>query len=94
MRQARFLFPLSLLLIFGLSLPAFAAKESVEHVGAVNATSIGVEFRIAIDADHTRLTVSGPNGFTFSKEFAAGHNPAFRISDNAAKNIDGVSVVT
>jgi len=64
-------------------------KERAERVGAMMASAISVEFQVTGESDHIRLNVSGPNGFQFSKDFAAGKNPIFRLADNATKNIDG-----
>jgi len=87
-------FILFTILAMTISVAAFAAKPVVEVTpatlseAAVSATA--VQWSATGSFDRVVLTVSGPEGFSFSREFPAGSAPVFRVADLGAKGpVDG-----
>jgi hypothetical protein len=79
-----------LLLTALLTLPALAAPgDGREAVGPMRAFGAAVDWQVAVDNERVVLTVTGPGGFAFSKEFPAGTTPSFRLSDIPTKSADG-----
>src|SRR5207244_1842030 len=71
---------------------AFAAKPVNETPPIVEAgiTASAIQWQASGDYERLILTVSGPENFSFSKEFEAGHVPMLRITDLGAKvPVDG-----
>lgn len=87
-------FVLFTILAIAIPFAAFAAKPVVDSTpatvseAAISATA--VQWSATGSYDRVVLTVSGPESFSFTKEFAAGVSPVLRIVDLGAKGpIDG-----
>ena len=79
------------LLIAALALPAMAAtSERGESVGTMRVSAAAVEWEPIANSEKLILTVSGSNGVAFTREFAGGSHPSFRIQDLARTRVDGV----
>src|SRR5262245_14693952 len=80
-------------LTLAMSVAAFAAKPVTEPGVAINAMSISssaVQWQASGSFERLVLTVSGPEGFSYSKEFAAGAPAILRLQDLGAKTpVDG-----
>ena len=80
---------LFLFLSLAISVAAFAAKpvnsEPAAAINAMSVSSAAIQWQASGNVDHLLLTVSGPEGFTFSKEFAAGAPAILRLQDLGAK---------
>ena len=69
---------------------SFAKSSNSEPVGHLTASASAVQWSTSgIDHERVLLTVVGPNGAVFHKEFAAGSSPAFRLQDLGARLTDG-----
>jgi hypothetical protein len=66
-----------------------AGDRQNEPVAHTVASLSAVEWQVGVDGERVVLTVSGPDGFTYSKSFASGSNPSFRLADITSKNPDG-----
>src|SRR5438094_941774 len=80
-------FGIFLLLTLVISVAAFAAKPISEQPFTVSEASISataIQWQASGDFDRALLTVSGPDGFSMSKEFAAGRAPLLRLQDMGA----------
>jgi hypothetical protein len=83
-RSLRTLF--AILLVASLPMLAFAADKPIARV----ASSISsVEWQVTGDAERMTLSVSGPDGFYFTKTFPAGKNPSLSLRDITSENPDG-----
>ncbi|HVR38401.1 MAG TPA: tail fiber domain-containing protein [Thermoanaerobaculia bacterium] len=60
------------------SMTAFAAGREVAAVGG---SSSSVDFSMSVDYAKVTLTVSGPDGSIWTREFAAGSAPSIRLAD-------------
>src|SRR5882762_9503679 len=69
---------------------SFAKSGNNEAVGHAMASGPNVQW-MTTSADHEKvtLTVVGPNGAVFHKEFAAGATPSFRLQDLGGRLTDG-----
>ena len=74
-----------------LSIPtlSFAKSSSPEPVGRLTASPASVQWMPAGDNERISLTVVGPNGAVYHKEFAGGSMPMFRLQDLGARLTDG-----
>lgn len=69
---------------------SFAKPSGPEPVGHLTASGSSVQWMTsAIDHEKVVLTVVGPNGAVFQKEFARGSAPSFRLQDLGARLTDG-----
>jgi len=80
----------SLICLLLLPTIALAKSGNNETVGHATAAGSSVQWMVS-GADHEKvvLTVVGPNGAVFHKEFAAGSVPSFRLQDLGARMTDG-----
>src|SRR5437868_5058702 len=69
------------LVITVLLLPA-----SLSYAAEINVSASAIHWSASVSYDRVILTVGGPDGFTFSKEFDAGRIPTLRLSDLGAKS--------
>jgi hypothetical protein len=90
MKKARtFSLPLAFILTILVASAAFARVEGPEIVGRTVAASSGVSWQTNVEHEKIVLTVVAPDGRSFSKEFASGTTPSFRLQDLAGKLADG-----
>lgn len=76
----------TMLLLVGLPVFGFAAdKPAVRMAASISS----IEWQVASQSDRVTLTVSGPDGFAYSKTFPAGTNPSLRLQDITSEEIDG-----
>ncbi|HEX7678430.1 MAG TPA: tail fiber domain-containing protein [Thermoanaerobaculia bacterium] len=69
---------------------SFAKSSSPEPVGHLTASGSSVQWMTsAVDHEKVVLTVVGPNGAVFQKEFARGSAPSFRLQDLGGRLTDG-----
>ncbi len=71
---------------------AFAAKpisDAPPVTADVTVSASAMQWQAAGSFDRLALTVGGPEGYTFTKEFAAGTTPVLRLQDLGAKPADG-----
>lgn len=69
---------------------SFAKPSGPEPVGHLTASGASVQWMTsAIDHEMVVLTVVGPNGAVFHKEFARGSAPSFRLQDLGGRLTDG-----
>ena len=71
--------------VFVCTLLIFTASVSYAEI---NISASAIHWNASVPYDRLILTVGGPDGFTFSKEFAAGRIPTLSLTDLGAK-IDG-----
>src|SRR5438132_1358211 len=66
---------------------AFAAKLNLEgpSLGDVNVSTTAIQWTASGQYDRVVLTISGPDGFSFTKEFTSGNTPILRVHDLGAK---------
>jgi len=77
---------LVLLFVLTISVSAFAAKPVEAPAISDPSVSIsGIEWRAFVDYERLSLTISGPNGFTLSREFEAGRPAVLRVGELGAK---------
>ncbi len=92
MMQARSISRYALLSLSCLLLPtlSFAKSSGPEPVGHLTASASSVQWMTsAVDHEMVILTVMGPNGAVFHKEFARGSAPSFRLQDLGGRLTDG-----
>src|ERR1051326_4443432 len=70
-------------LVLLLPLTAFAAGN--EPVGHMVATPATIEWQVGVGHDSVVLNVSGPNDFSFTKEFSG--NPILRLQDRISAEL-------
>lgn len=70
-------------LLLTMSATAFAASttDSSQSVGRMRVTSAAVEWQPAVSNEKLILSISGPGGLAFTKEFPSGVQPLFRLQD-------------
>src|SRR5437660_2257300 len=84
--RSRVLLSLSMLLLIPIS--AFAAADG-QPVGRMTANSAGLSFQIGSDNESVTLTISGPNNFQYSHQFASARSISLRLRDVGATLPDG-----
>ena len=92
MMQARSISRYVLISLGCLLLPtlSFAKPSGPEPVGHLTTSASSVQWMTsAIDHEMVILTVVGPNGAVFHKEFARGSAPSFRLQDLGGRLTDG-----
>src|ERR1019366_1256595 len=74
-----------------LLLPAIALAKpgSADPIARMTASGSVAIWTTAVNHDKIALTVSGPDGSVYQKEFAAGVTPMFRLQDLGGKAADG-----
>ena len=86
-------FILFVVLAMAISPAVFAAKPVVDtapaSVSDATVSSSAVQWQTMGSFDRAILSVSGPEGFSFSKEFAPGVAPMFQINDLGKGAVDG-----
>jgi hypothetical protein len=81
---------LSLSCLLLLATLSFAKSSGPEPVGHLTASASSVQWMTsAVDHEMVILTVVGPNGAVFHKEFARGSAPSFRLQDLGGRLTDG-----
>ncbi|MDQ3283297.1 MAG: hypothetical protein M3Q69_18010 [Acidobacteriota bacterium] len=76
----------SILVVFALAGAAFAGNA----VGRATGGGASIEWQTAVTGhDRIQLTVVGPDGEAYVKEFPAGRNPSFRLQDLGGVAADG-----
>jgi hypothetical protein len=71
---------------------AFAAKPVASepmNIGDANISASAIQWQASGAYERLTLTVSGPDGYSFSKEFTGATMPALRVQDLGAKVADG-----
>ncbi len=71
------------------SLVLAQSTEDKNQIAAVSSSTASVRFDVAAPNSGVTLTVLGPDGQIFSKEFQAGNSPEFRLNDVSEKLPDG-----
>src|ERR1041384_1801558 len=88
--QARNLKFLAILLCVLIVPPLFAKDENREPVARTSAMGASAQWTPGLSTRNSySLTVIGPDGATFQKEFAMGTMPSFRLQDLGNKVLDG-----
>ncbi|MBV9070481.1 MAG: tail fiber domain-containing protein [Acidobacteria bacterium] len=77
------------MLLIIVPLTVFAATQSPEPVGRMTANAAGLSFQIGSDNESVTLTISGPNNFQYSHQFAAARSISLRLRDIGATLPDG-----
>jgi endosialidase-like protein len=85
--RSRVLLSLSLLLLI-VPITAFAAADG-QPVGRMTANAAGLAFQIGSDNESVTLTISGPNNFQYSHQFASARSISLRLRDIGATMPDG-----
>jgi hypothetical protein len=85
--RSRVLLSLSLFLII-VPMTAFAAADG-QPVGRMTANAAGLSFQIGSDNESVTLTISGPNNFQYSHQFASARSISLRLRDIGATMPDG-----
>jgi hypothetical protein len=67
----------------------FAATQSPEPVGRMTANAAGLSIQIGSDNESATLTISGPNNFQYSHQFASARSISLRLHDISATLPDG-----
>ncbi|HEX5760387.1 MAG TPA: hypothetical protein VF121_14455, partial [Thermoanaerobaculia bacterium] len=70
-----------------LALVGGAVAAAPNAVAKLGASASGVEFRPAVEYEKLVLTVSGPGGLTFRREFAAGEPVLFSAFDRRGQSL-------
>jgi hypothetical protein len=68
---------------------SFAKSSSPEPVAHMTASASSVQWMTSVDHEKVVLTVVGPNGAVFTKEFSLGTVPSFRLQDLGGRLTDG-----
>jgi len=88
--QARTFKFLTLLMCFLVVPSLFAKEEPREPVARMSATGASAQWTPALSTRNSySLTVVGPDGATFQREFQQGSMPSFRLQDLGSKVVDG-----
>ena len=82
--------PLALLLT--LSLPLTAAEKKHEPVARTAGSAASIDWEASVDHERLLLTVAGPDGRFYAKEFPSGKPVTFRTSDLDKAASDGTYV--
>src|SRR5436305_6860885 len=86
--RSRVLLSLSILLLI-VPLTTFAATEGHEPVGRMTTNAAGLSIQIGSDNESVTLTISGPNNFQYSHQFASARSISLRLRDIGATLPDG-----
>jgi hypothetical protein len=86
--RSRVLLSLSMLLLI-VPLTTFAATENHETIGRMTANAAGLSFQIGSDNDSVTLTISGPNDFRYSHQFASARSISLKLRDIGGTLPDG-----
>jgi hypothetical protein len=86
--RSRLLLSLSMLLLV-VPITAFAATESHETIGRMTANAAGLSFQIGADNESVTLTISGPNDFRYSHQFASARSISLKLGDIGKTLPDG-----
>jgi len=76
------------LLLLIVPITAFAAADG-QPVGRMTANAAGLAFQIGSDNESVTLTISGPNNFQYSHQFASARSISLRLRDIGATMPDG-----
>ena len=79
--RSRVLLSLSILLLI-VPLTTFAATEGHEPVGRMTTNAAGLSIQIGSDNESVTLTISGPNNFQYSHQFASARSISLRLRDS------------
>ncbi|MEA2413495.1 MAG: hypothetical protein QOI58_152, partial [Thermoanaerobaculia bacterium] len=89
--RSRVLLSLSVaMLLVIVPMTVFAATQSPEPVGRMTANAAGLSFQIGSDNESVTLTISGPNNFQYSHQFASARSISLRLRDIGATLPDGI----
>ena len=86
--RSRVLLSRSILLLV-VPLSAFAATENHEPIGRMMANAAGLSIQIGSDNESVTLTISGPNNFQYSHQFASARSISLKLRDIGATLPDG-----
>jgi hypothetical protein len=67
----------------------FAATGNHDTIGRMTANAAGLSFQIGSDNESVTLTISGPNDFHYSHQFASAHSVSLKLRDIGATLPDG-----
>jgi hypothetical protein len=81
-------FSVAVLLVI-VPMTVFAATQSPEPVGRMTANAAGLSIQIGSDNESATLTISGPNNFQYSHQFASARSISLRLRDISATLPDG-----
>jgi hypothetical protein len=88
--RSRVLLSLSAAVLILASSVAFAATENRhETVAHMTANAAGLSWQIGADNDRVMLTITGPNDFVYTHEFATARNVSVKMRDLGANLPDG-----
>src|SRR4051812_22959714 len=88
--RSRVVLSLSAALLILSSVTVFAASENRhETVGHMTANAAGLSWQIGADNDRIMLTITGPNDFVYTHEFATARNVSVKMRDLGANLPDG-----
>jgi hypothetical protein len=88
--RSRVLLSLSVaMLLVIVPMTVFAATQSPEPVGRMTANAAGLSFQVGSDNESVTLTISGPNDFHYTHEFASTRSISLRLRDISATLPDG-----
>jgi len=85
--RSRVLLSLSMLLLI-VPITTFAAADG-QAVGRMTANAAGLSFQIGSDNESVTLTISGPNNFQYSHQFASARSISLRLRDIGVTMTDG-----
>jgi hypothetical protein len=88
--RSRVVLSLSAALLIISSATVFAASENRhEPIGHMTANAAGVSWQVGADNDRVALTISGPNDFLYTHEFANAHAVNLKLRDLGGNPVDG-----
>jgi len=88
--RSRVLLSLSVaMLLIIVPMTVFAATQGSEPVGRMTANAAGLSIQIGSDNESVTLTISGPNNFQYSHQFASARSISLRLRDIGATLPDG-----
>jgi hypothetical protein len=77
------------MLLLIIPLTTFAATENHDTIGRMTANAAGLSFQIGSDNQSVTLTISGPNDFRYSHQFASARNISLKLRDIGGTLPDG-----
>jgi hypothetical protein len=69
------------MLLFIIPITTFAATESHDTIGRMTANAAGLSFQIGSDNESVTLTISGPNDFRYTHQFASARSISLKLRD-------------
>jgi LysM repeat protein len=88
--RSRAVLSLVMLLLLVSSVTVFAASENRhETIGHMTSNAAGLSWQVGADNDAVTLTITGPNDFLYTHEFANAHAVNLKMKDFGANAVDG-----